>query len=45
MSGTSVIIPESTAVKEFCKRNGDSYEMISVKNSIQPSLVLKKFKS
>lgn len=36
---------ESTAVKEFCEERGDSYEMISVKNSIQPSLVLRKIKN
>ena len=36
---------ESSAVKEFCEEKGDCYEMISVKNSIQPSLVLKKIKN
>ena len=35
---------ESLAVREFLETNGDSYEMISVRNARQPSLVLKKIK-
>ncbi len=36
---------ESQGVKEFLEQKGDCYEMISVKNSRQPSLILKKIKN
>ena len=36
---------ESQGVKEFLEQKGDCYDMISVKNSRQPSLILKKIKN
>ncbi len=36
---------ESQGVKEFLDQKGNCYEMISVKNSKQPSLILKKIKN
>ena len=36
---------ESQGVKEFLDQQGDCYETISVKNSRQPSLILKKIKN
>lgn len=36
---------ETQGVKEFLEQKGDCYEMISVKNSRQPSLIIKKIKN
>ena len=36
---------ESEGVKEFLEQKGNYYKMISVKNSQQPSLILKKIKN
>lgn len=35
---------ESLAAREFLETYGDSYEMLAVRNTRQPSLVLKKIK-